>query len=140
MAAIESALVRNDRRFVLGHCARDCARVRLVWTPQRHVSKNRAELSLRPFCPGCEAGKLNHRLWVGDPSVTISRMQPKPHRTALEIGVRVLAAVVGRSALDPADVVELRRFAPELEHLPVDQLACEVINRCVAYSKMVASD
>ena len=46
---------------------------------------------------------------------------------ALILAVRILTATIEHYAPDSRDVEELRRFAPLLADLPIDELACEVV-------------
>ena len=50
---------------------------------------------------------------------------------AIKTGLRVLTAISDRAHPAPADVQELLRFAPECSALPVDELACEVVQRAL---------
>ena len=50
---------------------------------------------------------------------------------AMETATRVLMAIVDRGKPEPCDVEELQKFAPECSDLPVDELACEVVQRAV---------
>jgi hypothetical protein len=45
----------------------------------------------------------------------------------MRTGLRVLTAVTAKRDPDPADLEELRRFAPLLADAPVDELARDVI-------------
>ena len=47
---------------------------------------------------------------------------------ALQTALRVLTAVCARTAPEPKDVEELKHLAPGLVNLPIDELACAVIN------------
>jgi hypothetical protein len=46
---------------------------------------------------------------------------------AMKTALRVLTAITDRHNPEPADVEELRRWAPLLAALPPDELACDVI-------------
>ena len=50
---------------------------------------------------------------------------------AMEIALRVLTAIISRQSPNPADVEELRRLAPSLADVPVDELAREVVRHAV---------
>jgi hypothetical protein len=45
----------------------------------------------------------------------------------LELALRVLTAITDKCYPDPADVAALRRLAPFAGPMPVDELACELI-------------
>jgi hypothetical protein len=48
--------------------------------------------------------------------------------------LRVLNAVVVRGQADPSDVAELRRVAPLLTDVPVEELAWACVGRCIERS------
>jgi hypothetical protein len=48
---------------------------------------------------------------------------------ATTVALRVLMAILDRIKPDPTDVEELRKLAPECSDYPLDELACEVIER-----------
>ena len=50
---------------------------------------------------------------------------------AMAVALRVLDALNSKSAPADADVAELRRLAPLFSHLPVDELACDVIQQAL---------
>jgi len=50
---------------------------------------------------------------------------------ALKTGMRVLTAISDRVNPAPADLEELLRFTPECSALPIDELACEVVQRAI---------
>lgn len=51
--------------------------------------------------------------------------------TALKTALRVLSALIDLKRPDPADVSELRRLAPHDADKPIDEPACEVIQKAV---------
>ena len=50
---------------------------------------------------------------------------------SIDTATRVLMAIMDKGKPEPCDVEELRRFAPDCSDLPVDELACEVVQRAV---------
>ena len=50
---------------------------------------------------------------------------------AMKTALRVLTAINERRYPDPEDVHALRRYAPNAASLPVDELACEVIQQAM---------
>jgi len=50
---------------------------------------------------------------------------------AIKIASRVLIALGDRKEPDPADVAELRRLDPLLGDMPLDELACDVIQQAL---------
>lgn len=50
---------------------------------------------------------------------------------AMEVALRVLQALTQSRDPDPADVAELRRLAPLLADAPIDEVACDVVQRGV---------
>ena len=55
--------------------------------------------------------------------------------SAMQTALRVLAAILEQTEPNGADVVELRRIAPIDANLPVDELACQVVNAAVEERK-----
>lgn len=51
--------------------------------------------------------------------------------TALAVALRVLSAINEKRYPDPKDVDELRRWAPLSADVPIDELACEVIQQAI---------
>lgn len=49
----------------------------------------------------------------------------------METALRVLKAILEKHDPAPADVAELRRLAPSLSDAPLDELACDVIQRAL---------
>lgn len=50
---------------------------------------------------------------------------------AMKIAVRVLTAITEKRHPEPADVEELRRLDPLLRDMPLDELACDVIQQAL---------
>jgi hypothetical protein len=50
---------------------------------------------------------------------------------AIQIASRVLTDLGDRKEPDPADVAELRRLDPLLSDMPLDELACDVIQQAL---------
>ena len=50
---------------------------------------------------------------------------------AMKTGLRVLAAISDDLNPAPSDVEELLQFAPECSTLPIDELACLVVQRAL---------
>ncbi len=50
---------------------------------------------------------------------------------AVEVALRVLTAINEGRIADDADVEKLRRLAPSLADLPLDELACDVIKQAL---------
>ena len=48
---------------------------------------------------------------------------------AMMAALRVLSAIVNQRDPDPAEVEVLRRFAPSRVEVPLDELACDVIQQ-----------
>jgi hypothetical protein len=48
---------------------------------------------------------------------------------AMKTALRVLTAICEKRQPDPADVQDLRHYAPLLAHCPIDEVACEVIHQ-----------
>ncbi len=46
---------------------------------------------------------------------------------AMKVALRVLSALSGKHPPDTGDVVDLRRLTPGKDDIPLDELACEVI-------------
>lgn len=55
--------------------------------------------------------------------------------TAIEIALLVLKAINEKRYPDPADAESLRRLEPMLSHVPLDELACDVIQQALARRK-----
>jgi hypothetical protein len=66
-------------------------------------------------------------------------MRPVSHRRnetpdqidVIKTALRVLSAASERRPPDPADAAALRDYRPELATLPIDDLACEVVQNFV---------
>ncbi|MGA7239248.1 MAG: hypothetical protein WBY44_26435 [Bryobacteraceae bacterium] len=54
-----------------------------------------------------------------------------PDSNTLRTALRVLTAVTDRQNPEPDDVASLIRYAPDLEHLAADGLACAIIQRAL---------
>jgi hypothetical protein len=64
----------------------------------------------------------------------LSATTRKPKKESIEvmkIALRVLTALTEKSGPQASDVRGLLEFAPDLTHLPPDELACEVIQRAM---------
>ena len=48
---------------------------------------------------------------------------------AMKLALRVLTAICEKREPDAADAEELRHYAPLLGRLPIDEVACEVIQQ-----------
>jgi hypothetical protein len=48
---------------------------------------------------------------------------------AIQLGLRVLAAINANTNPDPADVAMLRLLAPHLADYPIDELACMIVQQ-----------
>jgi hypothetical protein len=59
---------------------------------------------------------------------------------AMQTALRVLAALTEKRHPDPADVAELRRLDPGQIHLPLDELACDVIQRAIRSREMARAE
>ena len=56
------------------------------------------------------------------------------------IALRVLTAIMEKLKPSADDVDELRRHAPELSHLAVDELACQVVQASLQQRASTAGD
>jgi len=57
---------------------------------------------------------------------------------AMQLALRVLAAVTHKRVPDPQDVAELRKLGPQTpRNIPVDELACEVIQLAIKHRALV---
>ncbi len=54
-----------------------------------------------------------------------------PDSNTLRTALRVLTTIADRQNPHPDDVASLLRYAPDLEHLPPDGLACAIIQRAL---------
>ena len=52
---------------------------------------------------------------------------------AMQTALRVLSALTEKRRPDPADVEQLRNFAPLLADGPLDELACDVIQQALSH-------
>jgi hypothetical protein len=56
--------------------------------------------------------------------------------TAIEIALLVLKAINEKRHPDPVDAESLRRLEPMSSHVPLDELACDVIQQALARRKL----
>ena len=53
------------------------------------------------------------------------------HHNVIRTALRILSAVSSGHAPDPGDAAALRAHNPELALLPLDELACEVVQKAL---------
>jgi hypothetical protein len=66
--------------------------------------------------------------------VSHRRNETRDHIDVIKTALRILSAICERRLPDPADVAALRDYKPDLATLPVDDLACEVVQKFVRAS------
>ena len=58
---------------------------------------------------------------------------------AMQVALRVLAAITERRPAEPGDLAGLREYAPDANDLAPDELACEVIQRALKHRAALRS-